>query len=151
MKYSFFNEIFYYTQLYVVYFAILQWSGNRSSAQPIINLAISILAVSLYVAWCIFLVYKSAHYRKRLQTSKIPRRYSFLIYQPSKFPMDIALRYALKLCIPVCLLINEKSIQLILLMIINLTYLMFNLIYSPAIQKTTNYVNIIISAGFIVY
>lgn len=47
--------------------------------------------------------------------------------------MDIALRYALKLFIPVCLLINEKSIQLILLMILNLTYLLFNLIYSPAI------------------
>lgn len=66
MKYSFFNEIFYYTQLYVVYFAIFQWSANRSSVHPVINLAVSILAVTLYVAWCVFLVYKSAHYRKRL-------------------------------------------------------------------------------------
>lgn len=30
IKFSLFNEIFYYTQLYVVFFAVLQWPKNRS-------------------------------------------------------------------------------------------------------------------------
>ncbi len=66
MKYSFFNEIFYYTQLYVVYFGILQWSANRSTASPILNLALSIIFVMAYVGWLVFLVVKSSYYRKKI-------------------------------------------------------------------------------------
>lgn len=66
MRYSLLNEIFYYTQLQVFFFAVLQWPANRSVEKAAGNLATSIAVFVVYVAWLVFLLYKSSHYRKSL-------------------------------------------------------------------------------------
>lgn len=103
MKYSFFNEVFYYTQVYVFFFAVLQWSKNRSTENSVTNLSLSIIFAGMYVGWLIFLLYKSSHYRNNI--SKMPKRFKFLVMEPTRFPMDIAVRYLLKLWFCLSLLI----------------------------------------------
>jgi len=76
MRYSFFNEIFYYTQVYVFFFAILQWNSNKSSRYPALNLAMSIIVALMYIGWLVFLLYKSSYYRNKL--NEMPKRYKFL-------------------------------------------------------------------------
>lgn len=76
MRYSLFNEIFYFTQVYVFFFAIYQWTSNQSSKYPTLNLAISIAVALMYVGWLVFLLYKSSHYRNKL--NEMPKRYKFL-------------------------------------------------------------------------
>lgn len=103
MRYSFLNEIFYYTQLYVFFFAVLQWNSNKSTSYPALNLAISIVVALIYVGWLVFLIYKSSHYQNKL--NKMPRRYKFLTMEPSQFPLDLSIRYLIKLLFCLCLLI----------------------------------------------
>jgi hypothetical protein len=76
MKYSFINEIFYYTQLYVVFFALFQFGSNKSILSSASNLAMSVICLIFYVAWMVFLAYIGSHYRKRLEN--MPTRYHFL-------------------------------------------------------------------------
>lgn len=77
MKFMFFNEIFYYTLIYCLYFAILQWPMNKSHNSTIGNLAMTIVIVASYVAWMIFLMYKSSYYRNNLD--RMPKRFKFLV------------------------------------------------------------------------
>lgn len=81
----------------------------------------------------------------------MPKRYKFLTLEPSQFPLDLAIRYMLKLLFCISLLINEKSVQLVLLIIINLVYFFFTLIYKPALKASTNYINMFVSLGLIAY
>jgi hypothetical protein len=104
MKYSFINEIFYYTQLYVVFFALFQFSSNKSLLSPTSNLGMAIICFICYVTWMIILAYLGSQYRNRL--NNMPTRYHFLILEKSKFPMDIPFRFFHKFLFSVCLILT---------------------------------------------
>ncbi len=149
MKYSFINEIFYYTQLYVVFFALFQFGSNKSILSSASNLAMSVICLIFYVAWMVFLAYIGSHYRKRLEN--MPTRYHFLTLQKSKFPMDIPFRFFHKFLFALCLTISFSSVQITLLIVLNLIYLLYTIFYRPSQDKITNNINILVSAGLIAY
>ena len=73
MKFSFLHEIFYYTEFYVFFFALYQFSGaNGSFEEYTTNLAASVIVAAAYVAWLITITYQAYKHKKRMET--VPKK-----------------------------------------------------------------------------
>ncbi len=64
--------------------------------------------------------------------------------------MEIPLRALFKLFIGCILITGEASVQLILLMVINVAYLIYTVCYTPSKNKLTNLLNSFLMIGLIV-
>lgn len=79
MRFSFLHEIFYYTEYYVVFFALYQFTGANSNLDASsTNLAAAVIVFLLYMVWLVWLTYLGAKYRTCLD--KVPQKYRFLVY-----------------------------------------------------------------------
>jgi Ca2+/Na+ antiporter len=79
MKYSFIHEIFYYTEFYVLFFALYQFTGVNSYIDAsAANLAASAIVLLCYLVWLVWITYLGVKYRDRLD--QIPQKYKFLVY-----------------------------------------------------------------------
>lgn len=149
MRFSFLHEIFYYTEYYVLFFVFYQFTGANSNLESsAANLAGAVIALIAYVVWLVVITYLGTKYRHRLD--KIPKKFEFLVYEDSQFPMEIPMRGLFKLVVGFILITGDASVQLILLMVFNLVYLIYTVCYSPSKNKITNALNIFLMAGFIV-
>lgn len=83
--------------------------------------------------------------QKKKPLPKMPSKYKFLAYEPSQFPLEIAIRTFLKICVCLALQIENAQVQLILLMVFNLIFLTYIIIFKPSLYKFTNRLNIFIS------
>ena len=90
----------------------------------------------------------ASKYRNRLD--KIPKKFAFLVYEDSQFPMEIPLRALFKFVIGLVLISGEVSVQLVLLMVFNLIYMIYTLCFTPSKWSVTNYLNAFLMTGFIV-
>jgi len=143
MRYSFLHEAFYYTAFYVFFFAVYQFTGaNANNASSTTNLAAAIIVALSYAVWLITITYHAVKYKRRLQN--FPKKFAFLGIEDSQFPMEIPLRGLFKLLVGCALIFPEVSIQLMLLMVINLTYIVVTLCYKPSRNAPTNYVNVFV-------
>lgn len=80
MRFSFIHEIFYYTQLYVMFFIFYQFTGVNSNIDSSAgNLAASVVILAAYIVWFIFITYIAVNYKDKL--NKIPQKYKFLVYE----------------------------------------------------------------------
>jgi hypothetical protein len=94
------------------------------------------------------ITYIGTKYRHRLD--KIPKKFEFLVYEESQFPMEIPMRGLFKLVVGFILITGDASVQLILLMVFNLVYLIYTVCYAPSKNKITNMLNIFLMVAFIV-
>ena len=79
----------------------------------------------------------------------MPRKYSFLVLEPSQFPLEIALRFLMKLLFAGALIIENMQVQLILFLSYNIIFLLYFFIFRPSLYKVTNRLNIFICLCFI--
>lgn len=78
MRYSFLHEIFYYTEFYVFFFAVYQFTGANSTMEgATTNLAAAIIVFICYLVWIITITYLGVRYRGRL--SAMPKKFQFLV------------------------------------------------------------------------
>ena len=78
--------MFYYTEFYVLFFALYQFKAfNDLKENKGVNLGLAIIIFLLYLIFNIVLLVLGSYTRHRIQ--KLPRRFQFLTYEPSKFPM----------------------------------------------------------------
>lgn len=60
MKFSFLYEIFYYTEYYVLFFALYQFTGaNTYLSNSATNLAVSVIVLFMYIVWLLSMTYAS--------------------------------------------------------------------------------------------
>ena len=79
MRFSFIHEIFYYTEFYVLFFAMFQFTGANSYIEASgANLAASVIVLLCYLVWLVWITYLGVKYKERLD--KIPQKYQFLVY-----------------------------------------------------------------------
>lgn len=148
MRYSFIHEIFYYTVYYVFFIAVYQFTGNNADLPSSAgNLAAAVIVMIVYAAWLLWVVYLGSKFRKKIDA--IPKKYQFLVYEESQFPMEIPLRALFKVVVGLVLISGEVSVQLILLMVFNLIYLIYTACYAPSKKMLTNALNIFLMAGLI--
>lgn len=78
MRFSFLYEIFYYTEYYVLFFAIYQFTGKNSYMKDsATNLAAAVIVLILYMIWLLSLTYASL--KNRYNLNKVPQRYKFVV------------------------------------------------------------------------
>jgi hypothetical protein len=86
MRYSFLHEIFYYTEYYVFFFAVYQFTGVNSYIDASAsNLAIAVIVALLYAVWLVTITYHAVQYKRRL--ANVPQKFNFLALEASQFPM----------------------------------------------------------------
>lgn len=79
MKFSFLHEIFYYTEYYVLFFALYQFTGSNSDLDASTgNLAFAAIALIAYSIWIVIITYLASKYKNKLD--KIPKKFAFLVY-----------------------------------------------------------------------
>ena len=78
MRFSFLYEIFYYTEYYVLFFAIYQFTGKNSYMKDsATNLAAAVIVLILYMVWLLSLTYASL--KNRYNLNKVPQKYKFVV------------------------------------------------------------------------
>ena len=102
----------------------------------------------VYCVWLVAITYVASKYRNRLD--KIPKKYQFLVYEDSQFPMEIPLRALFKFVIAMVLISGEVSVQLVLLMVFNCVYLVYTGFYTPSKRTFTNYLNMFLMFTLII-
>jgi hypothetical protein len=111
-------------------------------------LAAAIVVALGYAAWLITITYFAVKYKRRLQD--VPKKFDFLTIESSQFPMEIPMRGLFKLMVGCALIAPEVAIQLILLIVFNLTMLIVTLCYKPSRNAPTNYMNAFVHLAMIV-
>ena len=77
MRFSFIHEIFYYTEYYVFFFAVYQFTGiNNYIDNSNGNFAAAVIISLLYMIWLIAITYQAAKYKQKFD--KIPQKFKFL-------------------------------------------------------------------------
>lgn len=126
-----------------------QFTGaNSNISQASGNLTFSVIVLIAYIVWLVVITYLAVKYCKRLDN--IPKKFQFLVYESSQFPMEIPMRGWFKLTVGCILLASEITVQLILLMVFNLVYMIYTLCYTPSKNKITNALNAFLMTGMIV-
>ena len=161
MKLSFLFEAFYYPAFYTLFWAMYQLKGYHSNLPEAgANLAMSIIFLITYLVFFILLLYITAKTRNKINSvpekmkkhedlPKMPKKFSFLVIEPSQFSLEIALRFFMKIAFAIALLIENMQVQLILFLVFNLIFLLYFLIFKPSLYKVTNRLNIFICLFFI--
>lgn len=79
---------------------------------------------------------------------KMPKRFEFLALEPSKFPLEVAIRMFLKIVFAVTLQIENSKAQLIIFLVFNFVNLLYYFIFKPSLYKFTNRLNIFLCLCF---
>ena len=78
MRYSIIHDAFWVCYLYAVFISLLQFKmGDFSSTNAILNMMLSILVLTVFVAFTGLVIYLGVKYRHKVD--KIPKKYSFLM------------------------------------------------------------------------
>ena len=148
MRYSIIHDAFWVCYLYAVFISLLQFKiGGFSSTNAILNMMLSILVLTVFVAFTGLVIYLGVKYRHKVD--KIPKKYSFLMMEPSAHPFEMPLRYIRKLLFCLGLLLPDVQTQGMALLATNILFLCFFGCYKPAKSPLTNKIVIVLELGLI--
>jgi hypothetical protein len=148
IRYAFVNDIFWITYLYTVFFAMFQFKyTTTNNVWQIINIVLVALTLVLFVGYTGFMLYLGFKYRK--DVTEIPKKYAFLINEPSASPLELPLRYLRKLLLCCALLIPSVQGQLICMMALNFCFFMYILFFKPSNLKLTNALTFLLEVFYI--
>jgi Ca2+/Na+ antiporter len=86
MKYSIIHDAFWICYIYAVYISMLQFKmGSFNGTSNILNMVLAILTLITFLAFTYFVFKLGYKYRK--EPEKIPKKYSFLMLEPSASPL----------------------------------------------------------------
>ena len=148
MRYGLIHDAFWVCYLYVVFISVLQFKmGDFSSTNAILNMMLAIITFLIFLSFTIVVVYLGIKYRHT--PDKIPRKYSFLVLEPSAQSLEMPMRYIRKLLFCLCLLFSEIQSQAIALLAVNILFVCFFGCYKPAKSSLTNKVVLLLELGLI--
>lgn len=102
------------------------------------NIALAILTFIIANAAVFYITFLSHKYKK--EPEKIPRKFTFLSYDPSNMTIEVPLRYLRKLLFVVSFMLPTFQSQIVCLLAINLSFLFYYLCHQPTKSSVTNYV-----------
>jgi hypothetical protein len=121
--------------------------GDFSSTNAILNMFLAIVTFLIFTFFTIWIFRLGIKYRK--EPEKIPKKYSFLMMEPSAYPLELPMRYLRKLLFCLALLLTSVQTQGMVLLATNILFLSFFGCYKPAKAPLTNKVVISLEIGLI--
>jgi len=148
VRFSFLNDTFWITFLYTVFFAMFQFKyTTTSNVWQIINLVFCSLTLALFASYMIFMLYLGFKYRK--DVTEVPKKYSFLVNEPSSNTLEVPLRYLRKFLLCCALLIPSLQGQVICMMALNFCFFIYILFFKPSNSKLTNALTFLLELFYI--
>jgi hypothetical protein len=102
------------------------------------NISLAILTFIITNTAVFYITYLSHKYKK--EPEKIPRKFTFLAYDPSNMIIEVPLRYLRKLLFVVSFMLPSFQSQIVSLLAVNLSFLFYYLCHKPSKSSMTNYV-----------
>jgi hypothetical protein len=148
MRFSIIHDAFWACYLYAMFVSMLQFKmGDFSSTNAILNMFLAIVTFLIFTFFTIWIFRLGIKYRK--EPEKIPKKYSFLMMEPSAYPLELPMRYLRKLLFCLALLLTSVQTQGMVLLATNILFLSFFGCYKPAKAPLTNKVVISLEIGLI--
>ncbi len=143
VKYGLLMDICWAVYPFAMFISLLQFKlGSIGNASATLNIALSgltILVLNAIVAYTVFLAYK---YNKKHE--KLPKKFVFLMLEPSNMMLDMPVRFLRKLFFVIALLLPSFQSQLVLLLSINISFFIMMLCYRPSKSTLTHYASLLI-------
>lgn len=137
MRFGLIHDAFWACYLYAMFISMLQFKiGGFSSTNAILNMFLAIVTFIIFLIFTIWIFKLGVKYRA--DPDKIPKKYSFLMMEPSAYPLELPMRYMRKLLFCLALLLDSVQTQGMVLLASNIVFLSFFGCYKPASSPLTN-------------
>jgi hypothetical protein len=137
-RYNIIHDVFWACYLYAMFISMLQFKmGNFNSPNDILNMMLAIITFLVFGCFTVLMVYLGVKYRK-MPKEQIPKKYAFLMLEPSANSLEMPLRYIRKFLFCLGLLLTSVQTQAMVILATNILFLSFFGCYKPAKSPLTN-------------
>lgn len=112
------------------------------------NIALAILTFIVANIAVFYFTYLSHKFKKEPQ--KIPRKFTFLSYDPANMTIEVPLRYLRKLLFALSFMLPSFQSQIVCLLAVNISFIFYYLCHQPSKSSITNYICLLLELLMII-